>query len=1055
MFNPFDQDDWESVIGEVGRGFTNFGNFVASGSASLIGTIGDGVIGVYKDAAGGFAYALDATQATASDVGSWAEGAAGTVASFSIDAYSQAKQGLEYAWDQINLLKLEPMPRLGPVNPEARSAMKYLLGGSESAVAGWESNARSVGYSMVFNIGCSVQMVGQAEAFSGVYLDRGGNWGYVLPDAPQGSPLPFPSATAEFHMWMVFGDRDRFGGQCRQIGLTLELPVVFGLNVSFTGNVLLTEGFSFLGFHITAEGGLSGMRSNGASLSPTITAPDGEELAGALAEKAGGYDAVVRALNDPGGEKKLIASASLATLPFVRQPTRFVFIQVKGSRRFYDVALVQGDTRSEVYQASLTGRSNQQFIFKDNGDGSFLIQPVGTRVTDAALDVSGSSGENGAPVIQYPRHGNNNQRFQVMSADNGWFYLLNKNSAKVLSTANGTLQDRTVIVQRTWDHGQDQMVRFLPAGEFPSMNRSYALTNVALNQQLGFGTGVLRMTSDLGRYEMWKVEAVTDGSIRLLSSTERYLSNNLTNPIIEASQIAGWRVVPTGDGDGTFTIEREGRNVVTSPGGSLAMSCQEYNIPGKLGAYDWSATGRTWTLPEAGRGLISFVADTSVDDVYVLITSTAGNNSAAYEIILGGWGNTRTAIRRGAGGPEIASAPVGLPARSGQNPLWISLDSATGRIEIGRGLPGTDVFLSFKDPSFLSAARVVTFSSYENAIQYSQVTVLPIPANSSVAIPAKMGAYQWSPAGKVFTLPEAGRGTVLFTANGEHDVHVAISTQDGAGGPLYEIVIGGWVNTRSVLRRGAQGPELAVASSGLMVPGKPNPLWASIDSTTGWIKVGRGLPGQDILLSYQDPTFIPAARYVTFSSWDVPIDYSQVSTLALNAAPPTPSYGYGLWRITEVANVPATNGAYDWMSGPAWRLLGGLGVFSFTIDKNDAYILIGTTGGSKEGSYEIILGGWDNTKSVIRRGADRSVLASAQAGLTAPGGRNPFWIAIDSQIGTIKVGRNAPGQDVFLSVVDPVLSAAAPVGVRYVWLSAYGQPVFFSQIEVSALKPGI
>lgn len=332
------------------------------------------------------------------------------------------------------------------------------------------------------------------------------------------------------------------------------------------------------------------------------------------------------------------------------------------------------------------------------------------------------------------------------------------------------------------------------------------------------------------------------------------------------------------------------------------------------------------------------------------------------------------------------------------------------------------------------------------------MTTLPIAANSAVAISARSGAYDFSATGKIWTLPEAGRGTVLFTATGTNDVHVALCTQNTVGGDLYEIVIGGWSNGRSVIRRGAQGPELAVALSGLTTPGKANPLWISIDSTTGWIKVGRGKPGQDMFLSYQDSAFLSATRYVTFSAWNTPIDYSQVSTLALNATPTAQSLGFGLWRFSEVSYVPASNGLYD-QNRPRWRLNQGRGVFSFTIDNNDAYIKLSPADGSASATYEIILGGWNNTKSALRKNGTE--IASGPVGLLSPGGRNAFWISIDDRTGIIQIGRNAPGQDVLLFTVDATLRSATPVTSRFVNISAYGQAIFFSNIVAAPLTANV
>ena len=46
-----------------------------------------------------------------------------------------------------------------------------------------------------------------------------------------------------------------------------------------------------------------------------------------------------------------------------------------------------------------------------------------------------------------------------------------------------------------------------------------------------------------------------------------------------------------------------------------------------------------------------------------------------------------------------------------------------------------------------------------------------------------------------------------------HDVHVSLAPEPGVNeDDVYEFVVGGWTNTKSVIRRGHQGRELATAS---------------------------------------------------------------------------------------------------------------------------------------------------------------------------------------------------------------------------------------------------
>lgn len=60
---------------------------------------------------------------------------------------------------------------------------------------------------------------------------------------------------------------------------------------------------------------------------------------------------------------------------------------------------------------------------------------------------------------------------------------------------------------------------------------------------------------------------------------------------------------------------------------------------------------------------------------------------------------------------------------------------------------------------------------------------------------------------------------------------------------MYEIVIGGWSNSVSVVRRKSQGHNLCCALAGsydLPIISGVNHYWVSIDASTMFIKFGQG-----------------------------------------------------------------------------------------------------------------------------------------------------------------------------------------------------------------------
>ncbi|MEZ4449728.1 MAG: Vps62-related protein [Nannocystaceae bacterium] len=294
-------------------------------------------------------------------------------------------------------------------------------------------------------------------------------------------------------------------------------------------------------------------------------------------------------------------------------------------------------------------------------------------------------------------------------------------------------------------------------------------------------------------------------------------------------------------------------------------------LPPRWGQYDWS-TGLK--LPERGQGAVSFVARTT-HDVAIALSPEPATVAPMYEIFIGGWGNTKTVIRRAAQGEIMAELGEGLVAPGAENALWIAIDKNTGLVQVGRGeVVGENVALTFHDPNFLGTALYVGFSSWDVPVAISKIVTMS--TQTALALSPRWGQYEWSTALK---LPAPGQGAVSFVARTTHDVAVAISPEPATVAPMYEIFIGGWGNTRTVMRRSAQGEIIAEVAGGV-VPGEDDRLWIAIDKYSGYLRLGRGKVGENVLLSHYDPRFLETAQYVSFTSWDVPVDYSHISTTA-------------------------------------------------------------------------------------------------------------------------------------------------------------------------------
>ncbi|KAG0575948.1 hypothetical protein KC19_5G042800 [Ceratodon purpureus] len=314
-------------------------------------------------------------------------------------------------------------------------------------------------------------------------------------------------------------------------------------------------------------------------------------------------------------------------------------------------------------------------------------------------------------------------------------------------------------------------------------------------------------------------------------------------------------------------------------------------------------------------------------------------------------------------------------------------------------------------------------------------------------IPPLDGKYTWT---NWWRLPRAGEGIVSFTAEGSNDVHVAISTSSETRVPMYEIVIGGWGNGTSVVRRRAQGLNLTfVATVGVINPKTPNQLWVSIDKRTSIIQIGQGEPSnQDILTQYLDPYFISEARYVSFTTWDTPITYSNVVVTEVEhiQAPDDVEEKIHLELVMDQKwSIMPRHGQYTWAH--YWKLPRmGQGVMSFAVEGNtDIHLAVSARPQTLKPMYEIVIGGWNNTQSVIRRESGGRNLCVVQTGITND--TSCFWVSIDDRTKIIQLGRGVPCQNTFCRWMDPDFLSES----LYFSFTTFSTSITYSNVQVAAL----
>jgi hypothetical protein len=152
------------------------------------------------------------------------------------------------------------------------------------------------------------------------------------------------------------------------------------------------------------------------------------------------------------------------------------------------------------------------------------------------------------------------------------------------------------------------------------------------------------------------------------------------------------------------------------------------------GEYEfWSSS---WQLPQASHGAIVFEAKAR-NDIYIIFSRSMhpppqrlGPNSAAYEICIGGWNNTKSLVRRGAQGPTLAESDRTLPSRD-YTKWWVSVNRSTCRIAVGLGsVPGMNVQFWAWDEKFITDLNYFSFSCWDAAVEFRSIGICAVAART-------------------------------------------------------------------------------------------------------------------------------------------------------------------------------------------------------------------------------------------------------------------------------------------------------------------------------------
>nr|CAD7409601.1 unnamed protein product [Timema poppensis] len=244
-------------------------------------------------------------------------------------------------------------------------------------------------------------------------------------------------------------------------------------------------------------------------------------------------------------------------------------------------------------------------------------------------------------------------------------------------------------------------------------------------------------------------------------------------------------------------------------------------------------------------------------------------------------------------------------------------------------------------------------------------------------------------------------GSLHFKVRTANDAHVALTTGPGESDPMYEIFIGGWGNAKTAIRRNRQKPDKALVDTpNILDAGEYRGFW--IRWSGGSIAIGR------------------EGESAPFASWDDPepfgIGYFGICT----------GWGAtGSWLVENGAPITtADNLEYSFRPVPTGRL--EVEVRS----PSNAHVALTSAPNETEPMYEILLGGWENSATVIRYNREKPDKVRAETpGLLTSSEFKHF--TFEWRHGLIQVKK--AGGAVLVEWKDPNPFGVSYYGIRTAW----------------------
>ncbi|XP_071444531.1 uncharacterized protein [Hetaerina americana] len=242
----------------------------------------------------------------------------------------------------------------------------------------------------------------------------------------------------------------------------------------------------------------------------------------------------------------------------------------------------------------------------------------------------------------------------------------------------------------------------------------------------------------------------------------------------------------------------------------------------------------------------------AANDAHIALTTGPSECEPMYEIFLGGWGNTKSALRRDRQKPDKAEAETpNVVTADEEREFWVRWTDGT--IQVGHGGQAAP-FLEYADPDPFPIGHYGVRTGWGATGQWL------IEGSRTIHSPDKL-QYEFWP------VPS---GAVTLDVRCPSNAHVALISSPTPANheafPRIEVFIGGWENMRSAIRRDGVKPDRATAETPGIVTDSAFQRFR-VKWSNGKVSVLPGGAASAPILEYHDPDQVGVTHIGVRTAW--------------------------------------------------------------------------------------------------------------------------------------------------------------------------------------------